>query len=100
MSIVANLWRGRIPLATAGILYGLLGLVMLVAPILYLHGTKSPLMGTPFMTGLSLFLLVYSIFIAISIWRSANNYHGAAAWRYVAKGSILFVAAQVVVGLA
>ena len=74
-------------------------MLLLVAPILYLHGTKSPLMYTPVMTGLSLFLLIYSAFIAISIWRSANNHRGAVAWRYVAKGSILFVAGQVVVSL-
>lgn len=98
MTFVANLWCGRLSLAKTGILYGLFGMVLLVAPVLYIHGTNSPLRGTPVMAGISLLLLIYSVFIGICIWRSANNHSGFAG-RYLAKGSILFVAAQVVAGL-
>jgi len=36
----------------------------------------------------------------VAIWRSAGNYRGKFAWRLLAKGSVLFVALEVAVGLA
>ncbi len=44
--------------------------------------------------------LLYAPFIAVAIWRSAGNYRGKFAWRLLAKGSVLFVALEVAVGLA
>ena len=100
MSFMVDLWRGQVSLAKAGGLFGLLGMVVLVAPLLYLQSVKSPLLASPLVAGFSLFLLFYACFIAIAIWRSASNHTGARAWSYVAKGSILFIAAQVAIGLA
>ncbi|MEM7225556.1 MAG: hypothetical protein AAF495_21440 [Pseudomonadota bacterium] len=100
MTVVADLWSGRVGLAKVGWLYGLGGLLSLVTPLLIMEATKSPLLTSPIGLFLSLFLLTYAAFIAIAIWRSASNYGGSRTWRYLAKGSILFVLLQVVVGLA
>ena len=100
MTHVMDLWSGRVPLARVGWLYGLVGLLLLVAPLLLLDALKSPLLSSPLGLSLSLFLLVYAGFIAIAIWRSANRYTGARAWRSLATGSVLLVALQVAVGLA
>ena len=100
MIYVVDLWSGRVPLVKVGWLYGLGGMLALVVPLLVMEATKSPLLTSPLGLSLSLFLLVYAAFIAISIWRSASNYGGARAWRYLAKGSILLVVLQVAIGLA
>ena len=97
---VRDLWSGRVPLARVGWFYGLGGLLLLVTPLLLLDATRSPHLTSPLGLSLSLFLLIYAAFIAVAIWRSASNYDGARAWRYLAKGSILFVLLQVLVGLA
>ena len=44
--------------------------------------------------------LVYAAFMAVAIWRSAGNYRGRHAWRWLAKGSVLCVALQVIAGVA
>ena len=100
MTHVIDLWSGRVSLARVGWLYGLCGLLAIVTPLLIMEATKSPLLTSTLGLCLSVFLLVYAAFIAIAIWRSASNYAGSRAWRYLAKGSILFVLLQVVISLA
>ncbi len=100
MTQVTALWRGELPLARTGWLYGLLGLLVLIVPLMLLSGLGPAPSAAPLLLGLSLAVLVYAAFIAVAIWRSAGNYRGKFAWRLLAKGSVLFVALQVAVGLA
>ncbi len=100
MTQVTALWRGEVPLAKTGWLYGLLGLLLLVTPVTLLgsfglaHGAK------PLLLTLSAVILLCAPFLAAAIWRSAGSYRGKFAWRLLAKGSVPFVALQIAVGLA
>lgn len=98
MDMVWALWRGDIPLAKTGGIFGLLVLGLLICALLYVTGLHLPKAYAPVTAGLSASILGYSAFIAIAIWRSASKYRGPAAWRWLAKGSVLFVALQVIVG--
>ena len=49
---------------------------------------------------LCVFVLLYAAFIAVAIWRSANNYDGWVAWRALAKGSVVIVFMQTAAQLA
>ncbi len=100
MSMVANLWCGKIPLARTAWLYGGLALALFLSPIIALGAARSPLIHSPLVLGLCLFVLLYAAFIAVAIWRSANNYGGWVAWRALAKGSVLAVFLQTAVLLA
>ena len=100
MTQVVALWRGQVPLATTGWLYGMVGLLFLIVPL-----TVIPILGLGHsmreaMIALSVAILIYAAFIAVAIWRAAGNYRGHRAWRLLAKGSVLFVALQVAVTLA
>ena len=100
MTQVAALWRGQVPLAKTGWLYGLVGLLLLIVPL-----TVIPILGLgpsmrETMIALSVAILIYAAFIAVAIWRAAGNYRGRRAWRLLAKGSVLFVALQVAITLA
>ncbi len=53
----------------------------------------------PLLLLLSAATLVYAAFMAVAIWRSAGNYRGRHAWRWLAKGSVLCVALQVIAGV-
>ena len=99
MTQVAALWRGQVPLAKTGWLYGVVGLLLLIVPL-----TVIPILGLgpsmrEAMIALSIAILIYAAFIAVAIWRAAGNYRGRRAWRLLAKGSVLFVALQVAITL-
>ncbi len=100
MTQVTALWRGEVPLAKTGWLYGLVGLLLLAFPITLLSGLGLVSAARPLLLTLSAAILLYAPFIAVAIWRSAGNYRGKFAWRLLAKGSVLFVALEVAVGLA
>ena len=100
MSFVAALWQGQIPLVRTAWLYGGGALIALLSPLLAASALAPTLVQTPAMLVLSLFVLLYGGFIAVAIWRSADNYRGWIAWRLLAKGSVLLVALQTVAELA
>lgn len=100
MNTVVALWRGQVPLARTAWLYGGVLLVAIVSPVLLLTALKSPLIHSPLILPLCLFVLLYATFIAVAIWRSANNYGGSVAWRALAKGSVVVVFMQTAVQLA
>jgi len=101
MGHVGALWRGEVSLMKTGVFYGLLGLLALVCPLLALSasGLAASASCRPAVMALSVALLVYALFIAVAVWRSAGNYRGPMAWRLLAKGSIVAVALQVLVGV-
>jgi hypothetical protein len=100
MKIVVALWRGQVPLARTAWFYGGVLLVALVSPVVILTALKSPFLHSPLMIPLCVFVLLYAAFIAVAIWRSANNYGGWVAWRALAKGSVVVVFMQTAVKLA
>ncbi len=100
MKTVVALWRGQVPLARTAWLYGGVLLVALVSPVVVLTVLQSPYIHSPLMIPLCVFVLLYAAFIAVAIWRSANNYGGWVAWRALAKGSVVIVFMQTAVKLA
>jgi hypothetical protein len=99
MSHVGALWRGEISLMKTGIFYGLLGLLALVGPLVALAGSGLAATYRSAVLALSAALLIYALFIAVAVWRSAGNYRGPLAWRLLAKGSVVAVALQVLIGV-
>lgn len=99
MGHVGALWRGEVSLMKTGVFYGLLGLLALVCPLVALGASGLAASWRPAILALSVALLVYAAFIAVAVWRSAGNYQGPLAWRLLAKGSIVAVALQVLVGV-
>ncbi len=100
MTQVTALWRGQVPLAKTGWLYGLIGLLFLIAPLTLVPGLGLGPSPRELILALSVVTLLYATFIAVAIWRAAGNYQGRRAWRLLAKGSVLFVALQGAVRLA
>lgn len=100
MNIVVALWRGQVPLARTAWIYGGVLLIALLSPVILLTAFRSPLLHSPLMIPVCLFALIYAAFIAVAIWRSANNYGGWVAWRALAKGSVVVVFMQTAAQLA
>ena len=100
MRIVMALWRGQVPLARTAWFYGGVLLVALLSPVLVLTAVRSPLLYSPLMIPVCIIVLLYAVFIAVAIWRSANNYGGWVAWRALAKGSVVVVFMQTAAQLA
>ncbi len=100
MTQVAALWRGQVPLAKTGWLYGLAGLVLLIVPLTLIPSLGFGPPARELILAFSVATLLYAAFIAVAIWRAAGNYQGRRAWRLLAKGSVLFVVLQVVAGVA
>lgn len=100
MNIVVALWRGQVPLARTAWIYGGVLLIALLSPVILLTALRSPLLHSPLMIPICLFALIYAAFIAVAIWRSANNYGGWVAWRALAKGSVVVVFMQTAAQLA
>jgi len=100
MSFVIALWRGQVPLARTAWLYGGVLLVAILSPIVVLTVLKSPWIHSPWILPLCVFVLLYAAFIAVAIWRSADNYGGWIAWRALAKGSVVIVFMQTAAQLA
>ena len=100
MTQVAALWRGQIPLAKTGWLYGLIGLLFLIVPLTLVSSLGLGPSPRELILALSMATLLYATFIAVAIWRAAGNYQGRRAWRLLAKGSVLFVVLQVAASLA
>lgn len=100
MTKVMAMWRGEVPLARTGWFYGVFGMIVLVAPVLLIPRFGPMPAAYPLLFALSVAILLYAAFMAVAIWRSADNYRGKPAWRWLARGSILFIALQVAVGLA
>ena len=87
-------------MATTAWFFGGLAMLLLVTPVLWLAFIRSPLLQSPMVLAHSAFFMLYAVFIAVAIWRSANNYRGWIAWRALAKGSVLVVFLNTAVQLA
>jgi hypothetical protein len=79
MELIKQLWRGGIPLSTAFWRFGVGVSVLVNAAILYVNLQPDMLetaVGMLLFLLLIVFAVIYSPFILISIWRSANRYQG------------------------
>jgi hypothetical protein len=88
MDLIRALWRGEVSLAKTYWLFGFCVNVLLIISVSYISYNEQLLS-----TVVGIFLcwmfigisLIYSPFILISTWRSANKYIGPNAWAILAK---------------
>ncbi len=81
MDLVKALWRGDIPLVVTYWLYGVLGSLLLRIPLLIWEEYPPT---SPVLAGVVLayfvMIVVYTVFIAVAIWRAATKYKGSSWW--------------------
>lgn len=78
---IKKLWRGEYSLPITYWVFGVLGNIFLGPPLNFIDPIASPVL---FYSLLSL-ITVYSVIVAVGIWRSATKYHGLLLWKYLAK---------------
>lgn len=99
MSKIRQMWRGELGLSKTGWIYGLLGMLCLAVPLTLMtslgYQNEFPMLALL----LSVYILVYAVFMGVSIWRAASKHTGHPAFAWLAKGSILFIILYVIAGL-
>lgn len=85
MNLIKQLWRGELPLVLTYWAYGVGGNIAMKLFLLTL-AVAMPVLALPVL----LLSLIYSIFISVAIWRSANKYEGNRLWAILAKIAIIF----------
>jgi hypothetical protein len=93
--MMADLWRGQLPLAVTFWLFGVAALAALEGLFVYL-GIAHPTGTIGVRTALTFLALnaataVYWIFVSVAIWRSAGAYEGPQLWSLLARGLVLVV---------
>ena len=87
---LARLWRGEMPLPIAfwqyAIAYGFLINVLATGGMLTAH-----VLGAPIFVSVTVFFLPvpYLVFVVISVWRSAERYHGDQRWADLARTGVI-----------
>lgn len=79
--IISKLWKGDFSLPVTYWVFGVLGNIGLSIPL----NLVSPVGNPALFYSLFAFVFVYSIVVAVGIWRSASKYQGLALWKYLAK---------------
>ncbi len=102
MPTIAAIWQGRIPLSRVVWFYGFMGSIVLALPVNLSTITGAPRSST-LMVGYCVVIILYTIFVSIAIWKSANQYRGPFIWPLISKLSVAIVlslmAASFVLGL-
>lgn len=78
-----DLWHGKVPLKAAFWMYafaGVLGFKWVIRGAAMYGYTDGPAYRA-----LSILAIAYSIFAAVSVWRSASGFSGRAAWANAAR---------------
>ncbi len=93
MQLIKDLWHGDIPLSKTFWLFGVCASVLFKA--IFLYFTFQPQIfstdiGWIIFLPITILALIYSPFILISIWRSANKYKGLARYAILAKVMVVF----------
>ena len=90
---IVDLFRGDVPLATTywvfGVLFGNIGFSLIIKNI-YKHDLsmlKTPI-GIWSMGLFFCFIVIYSLFISIAVWRSAGKYQGNKLWGILARATV------------
>lgn len=92
MVLIKDLWRGDIPLSKTFWVFGFGVNLLLNMALFYLtiqDNMFTTNIGAAFCLLLFLFSFIYSPFILIGIWRSANKYQGLQ--RYVLASKIMVI---------
>jgi len=100
MSKIRQMWRGELGLSKTGWIYGLLGILCLAVPLTLITNLGYQTEFPTLVLLLSVYILVYAVFMGVSIWRAASKHTGHPAFAWLAKGSILFIILYVIIGLA
>lgn len=88
MSLIRALWQGEVSLAKTYWIFGICINVLLFISLSYILSNEllfSTPQGKLIFWMLVAFSLIYTPFILISIWRSANKYAGTKTWSILAK---------------
>jgi len=94
MQLIKDLWRGDISLVKTYWLFGVAPSVIFYLALTYVQHQGDILasgFGVLFVCGFVLFFfIIYSGFICIAIWRSANKYQGMKKYAILAKVAAIF----------
>ena len=80
MELIKDLWRGDVPLVKTYWLFGVVVGILLNFSFTYIEyrpAVFASFLGMVFVLGLVAFAFIYSAFICVAIWRSADKYPGA-----------------------
>lgn len=91
MSLLKELWRGDVPLVKTYWIYGVGVSLLLNVALLALTSMLSsvPAVSLPLFV-LGILSILYTLFIAVGIWRSASKYQGNKVWAVLAKIMVVF----------
>jgi hypothetical protein len=78
---VLKLWRGEYSLPVTYWVFGVIGNIALGIPLNLMSPDGNQILFYSFLA----LAFVYSIVVAVGIWRSASKYQGLALWKYLAK---------------
>lgn len=93
MELIRDLWRGDIPLVKTYWLFGVVPGIIFNLTFTYIHYRGEIFAsgsGALFVLGFFPVYLIYSGFICMAIWRSANKYQGMKRYAILAKASVIF----------
>lgn len=78
---ISKLWRGDYSLPITYWVFGVIGNIGLGIPMNLVSADGNPLLFYSLLT----LVFIYSIVVAVGIWRSATKYQGLSLWKYLAK---------------
>ncbi len=99
MELIRSLWRGDVPLVKTYWLYNVVANIIFRLAFVYCQAYDNVFMygpGALVVLGLTLFWFVYTIFICVAIWRSANKYRGLTVYAVLAKGTVILNAVALI----
>lgn len=92
MELIRCLWRGDMPLVKTYWLFGVVASIMFNITFTYIgyqDDTFTSGFGGFIVLGWLLFYFIYSVFICVAIWRSANKYQGLQRYAVLAKVAVI-----------
>ncbi|UUV18585.1 hypothetical protein NRK67_15025 [Fusobacteria bacterium ZRK30] len=98
-NLIRTLWYGDVPLVITYWQFGVIANIFFNIIFAYI-GHKNigfyTKVGFIFVLILNIFVFIYTIFICVAIWRSANKYEGLKRYAVLAKISVLSGVAEVI----
>jgi cytochrome c oxidase assembly factor CtaG len=93
MDLIKDLWHGDVPLVKTYWLFGVAVGILLNVTFIYIEyqpAAFASAFGQVLVLGLAMFVFIYSAFICVAIWRSANKYQGLQRYAILAKIAVIF----------
>ena len=92
MSFVTKLWRGDLPLYITFWVFGMIVGTIVSVPVTN-FAINAPDTSTAAKTVWTVIAMLYTGFMCVALWRSANKYQGAPVWAIAARiyAAILFM---------